>query len=158
FRLACRPEDETPPTWALNLLQNLARYVFQTGNVFAAGHHITLNGPIAFDEATDITAVVFVEDPELPPTNSPHGSVKFVQIVGITDDELQAVQAWDSKRFTELLKAANPLLVTDLARTSILADPSMAKVVSEGIEQNGSSMGELYVSTVRWASRGLISK
>src|SRR5262245_60213614 len=34
FRLRCRPEDENPPVWALNFLQNLGRYVFQTGNVF----------------------------------------------------------------------------------------------------------------------------
>src|SRR5262245_16129374 len=32
FRLACRPDDKDPPIWALNLLQNLARHVFQSGN------------------------------------------------------------------------------------------------------------------------------
>ena len=37
FRLTCDPAEEEPPSWALNFLQNLARYVFETGNVFRDG-------------------------------------------------------------------------------------------------------------------------
>jgi hypothetical protein len=32
FRLARDPADTEPPIWAANLLQNLARYVFTSGN------------------------------------------------------------------------------------------------------------------------------
>lgn len=40
FRLKRSAEDnDTPPVWPMNMLQNLARYVFSTGNVFASGHH-----------------------------------------------------------------------------------------------------------------------
>ena len=35
FRLAKREDEEEPPAWALNLLQNMGRYVFNSGNVFA---------------------------------------------------------------------------------------------------------------------------
>jgi suppressor of fused-like protein len=158
FRLACRAEDEEPPMWALSLLQNLARYVFRSGNVFAPGHHMTLNGPIALGEETAIGAVLFVADPELPPTDTPHGRVTFVQVVGITVDELAAVQSWSSDRFSDLLRATDPLLITDLARTSILARAETARQVAEGIEKDGSSMGQLAVTTAHWEKKGLIAK
>src|SRR5262245_32119797 len=32
FRLACAADAEEPPVWPLNFLQNIARYVFSTGN------------------------------------------------------------------------------------------------------------------------------
>ena len=37
------------------------------------------------------------------------------KVVGITLDELAAVQAWNAGRMTELLRARVPLLVSDLA-------------------------------------------
>ena len=54
FRLACGAGDEDPPVWALNFLQNIARYVFSSGNRLAEHHHIDLNGPIALAEETEI--------------------------------------------------------------------------------------------------------
>jgi len=158
FRLACKPDDEEPPVWALNVLQNLARYVFESGNVFAPGHHMTLNGPIALEESTDLTAVLFVVDPELPEIGSPHGRLRFVQLVGITGDELEAVQGWNSDGFTELMAASNRLLVTDLGRRSILADAAIARTVAERTEREGSSLGYLYLATVRWERKGFFGK
>lgn len=44
FRLKRSAEDnDTPPVWPMNMPQNLARYVFSTGNVFASGHHLNGN-------------------------------------------------------------------------------------------------------------------
>src|SRR5437868_6371298 len=43
FRLA--RQEETPPGWVLNFLQNLGRYVFQTGNAFDIGHYLDCQGP-----------------------------------------------------------------------------------------------------------------
>ena len=34
LRLACKPDDAEPPAFACRFLQNLARSVFETGNVF----------------------------------------------------------------------------------------------------------------------------
>ena len=62
FRLACdAADDDEPPAWPLNFLQNLARYVFSTGNAFDERHHLTLNGPIALGEETGITAIMLVK-------------------------------------------------------------------------------------------------
>jgi hypothetical protein len=158
FRLGCGPGDKAPPMWALGLLQHLARYVFDTGNAFAKGHHMNLNGPIARETDTDIGAVLFVDDPELPARDTPHGRLAFVQIVGLTGDELAAVEAWNSRGFNEILRTGNPLLVTDVRRKSILADAGIARQVREETQREGASLGELYVSTARWQRAGRLSR
>src|SRR5262245_39466370 len=83
---------------------------------------MTLNEPIALEEPTEITAVIFATDPELPAGDGPNGRFSFAQTVGITGDELEAVQSWNSERFKELLAVDDHLLVTDLGRGSLLGD------------------------------------
>jgi hypothetical protein len=139
FRLVRDVADEQPPTWALNFLQNLGRYVFGTGNRFAAGHKMGLNGPIALDHATKITAICFADDPELGDISSEHGSARFVQVVGITDDEYRLIQEWSTTGLVEILQQRVPYLVTDLARDSVLADPATAAEVEQRVAQEGSS-------------------
>lgn len=93
FRPARAADERQPPAWALNLMQNLGRYVFESGNSFAAGDHIDLGGPIALDQPrTPIVAAGFAADPELPAIDTPHGSLAFLQIVGLTADEYDAAR------------------------------------------------------------------
>jgi hypothetical protein len=139
FRLKCEPSVNEPPQWPLGLLQNLARYVFNSGNPFAPGHYLPLNGPIALGRETVIHAAMFAEDPELGEIETPNGSLLFLQLVGTTLDELSAVQGWNASSFLELLKKSNPLLVTDLARQSVLLDPGIAKAIEKSTAQDGSS-------------------
>ncbi|MCO5166222.1 MAG: suppressor of fused domain protein [Planctomycetes bacterium] len=153
FRLA-RTTDE-PPRWPLGLLQNLARYVFQSGNVFGAGHHMDLNGPIAMeDEGTLVRAIAFATDPALPARDTPHGRVEFLQVVGLTLDELAAAQAWNTERFLELLSRAQPLLVTDLSRASALDDPALRADVEARTEAEGSSQAAAFLSGLAWEASG----
>lgn len=149
FRLA-RAADargvEDVPRWALSFLQNLARYVFETGNVFDVGHKMDLNGPIALSEETAIRAIAFQADPQLAARDTPHGRVAFLQVVGLTLDEHQAATAWDAARFLAALGERAPLGVTDLARASLLAaDPALRALVEEGVRRDGSSQGSLAV-------------
>jgi hypothetical protein len=149
FRLACGAEQE-PPLWPLNLLQNFARYVFRTGNVFGAGHHLNLNSPIALEEETAIRAVLFTPDPQLPARDTPNGRLEFLQVVGITLDELTALYTWNPTGLLDLLRHDNPLLITDLQRTSILARPEAARAVQEGVRRDGSSTSGIYVTGLDW--------
>ena len=105
--------------WALNFLQNLGRYVFSTGNRFALGLKMGLNGPIALEHDTQITAVCFAEDPEFGEFASEHGAARFLQVVGITDDEYALVQEWSTTGLLEILARRLPYLVTDLGRASV---------------------------------------
>ncbi|GAA3449771.1 suppressor of fused domain protein [Dactylosporangium matsuzakiense] len=154
FRIRRHPDEAEPPIWAANFLQNLARYVFSTGNWFEPNHHMDLNGPIALDRETLIRAVVFTEDPELAAIETPNGAVQFLQVVGITADEYAATQAWSVVGFLQLLAARLPLLVTDLDRASITDDLDVADAVLEGRQLEGSSTATLALAEFGWRPDG----
>lgn len=121
FRLANRGEKRDDLVWVCDLMQNLARYVFKSGRWFEENHWIPANGPIKLDSATDMVGLIFVKDPELPPIDTPHGRVEFLQMTGVTTLELEDIK---SKRRTaqevaSSLRAKNPLLVTDLSRQDV---------------------------------------
>jgi len=118
FRIASPLPPTEEPDWVWNLLQNLARYVFESGRWFEEYHWIPANGPIRLEYETDIVGLVFVRDPELPPIESPHGRVQFIQAFGITSGELASLKA-KSRSCQEIIeeqRRLNPMLVTDLAR------------------------------------------
>lgn len=121
FRLASSLPPADEPIWVVNLLQNLARYVFESGKWFAENHWIPANGPIRAGYATDIVGLAFVNDPTLLPVDSPHGRVEFVQAFGLTESELESLKK-KTKRCESIIaehRASNPLLVTDLSRKNV---------------------------------------
>lgn len=144
FRLK-QGDEEQPPVWPINLLQNLARYVFSSGNVFGPGHHMNANGPIALETDTRLTALGFQTDPELGELDTPNGHMAFLQVVGLTEDEMEAMMCWDGKRFLSALEKQLPLCITDLLRASMLENPAFRAVWQAGMEQDGSSTGFLYM-------------
>jgi hypothetical protein len=143
FRLTCKSQEEKPPNWALDFLQNLGRYVFETGNPFGVGHTMPLNGPIEVGSSTLIHAATFASDPQLPPMMTPNGRVEFLQIVGLTMDELEAITSWNAEAFLDLRSRDDPFLLTDISRASWLADPRFAAEVARRSELEGSSCGWL---------------
>ena len=119
FRLKIENEDDNI-NWVCNLLQNLAKYVFKSGKWFEEFHFIPANGPIRSGFDTDITALAFVIDPELGKIETPHGEVMFLQMVGITTAEYEALKqnpkTNETQKLIEKLKQTNELLITDLSR------------------------------------------
>jgi hypothetical protein len=150
FRLACEGDEQEPPQWPLSFLQNLARYVFRTGNVFDVGHWFNLNGPIALETDTAIRAAVFTADPQLPPRDTPNGRLAFLQVVGITLDELEAAMLWKPQGLLGLVEQTNPLCITDLWRASLLTRPEMVRAVEEGVRRDGSFTGGIFNDRVEW--------
>ncbi|RZL30559.1 MAG: suppressor of fused domain protein, partial [Pedobacter sp.] len=118
FRL--KKENGEDFHWAMNLMQNLAKYIFKSGKWFEEFHFIPANGPIKLGSATDITALVFVEDPELGKINTPHGEVTFLQMVGLTTGEYDKLKEnpkmAETEKLIKKLKEQNRLLITDLGR------------------------------------------
>ena len=151
FRLARTDGDESaPPILGPNMLQSLARYIVESGNVLWPGHHMSANGPIAHGVDTRIEASLFVEDPELGAIDTPNGRVRFVQVVGITQDEYEMVRRWNTDSMVALLGRGDRLLVTDLGRASILDDPAIAAEAEAGRRADGSSMEGVYVDRLAW--------
>jgi len=157
FRLAAAPEQDSssePPLWPLDLLQNLARYVFRSGNVFEAGHHLDANGPIALDEPTQLRHLAFVTDPQLGQIDTVNGRLCFLQMLGLTDDEMAAVRRWSTMGALAVMQPAMPLWITELGRDSLLRDPAVAAQVQAGSLREGSSTGMLLLETLDWRSEG----
>ena len=106
------------PVWPANFLQNIAKYVFKSGNGFDGYHYMSANGPIKAGYDTEITAFAFFIDPELGEIDTPHGQLKFLQLYGITTQEYNDIREkkYTVKELLEKHKANNPLLITDLNR------------------------------------------
>ncbi|MGH6614952.1 suppressor of fused domain protein [Sphingomonas sp.] len=153
FRLACDPAEEDPPIWAFSLLQNLARYVFESGNVFADGQWMNLNGPIELESETLICSLAFLNDPEVPAIDTPHGRVAFIQIVGQTLDEEAAGKRWRTRKLYEMFLPHLPLWVTDVSRASLLDRPELRAQADAGLLRDGSSTGLLYTDTLAWTQQ-----
>lgn len=123
FRLKPFAEDGDDPTWVVNLMNNLARYVIKSGKWFEEYHVIPANGPIRLNSTAEINivGVAFVSDPELGKVQTPHGEVSFLQMVGLTANEMNRItsasSAYDEvKKVLDEMKTTNPLMITDLLR------------------------------------------
>ena len=148
FRLRAVPGATEAPAWVFSLLQNLARYVFKTGNAFRPGETMPANGPIALDTDTRIWSMAMTSDPELPALETPNGHLEFVQVVGLTVEEASAATQWSAQQLLDTLLPHMPLWITDLDRGSLLDDPGVAAQVKAGIEGDGSSTGFLYTDVL----------
>lgn len=124
FRLAKKSGEATsPPTWPAALLQALAKYVFHTGNSFFAGDHVSWHCPLdGSDFECRLQHMLLAEDLLLPPVQGPlgkrclhqtnsnlfnfviSGSVKFLQVVAVMEEELQVAQHWNGTAVLELLR------------------------------------------------------
>ena len=142
-------EHEHPPAFMADVLQNLARYVAETGNPLGPGDTMDLFGPIRLGSDTPVGHVFLVDDPELG--DAPDGSgtsaegVAFLQVVGLTADEAAAKKSWTRDGFVVLFAQQHPLLVTRLERESILADPAVRSALAAGRERDGSTTSGMAV-------------
>jgi hypothetical protein len=150
MRVARDANEERPPVWAMNLMQNLARLPAVHGSYFDEWHTIDCNGPICLGADTKLTAVAFTLDPQLGKIQTPHGRLKFLQIVGLTGDELSAKNAWNSQKLLELMAESNPLLITDLKRPSMLESAQLGEKIRDGIRRDGSSCDMLHIHELSW--------
>lgn len=149
FRLLTYDIDKEPPTWPLNVLQNLARYVFQSGNIFQAGHSLPFNGPILLGSPTKIRGGFFVSDDLLGNLETPNGRVEFLQLVGCTEDEILELKRWNAVGFEATMRQVNPRLLTDLDRDSIVDDPQLAQQILDGAREEGSETDVIYTQEIR---------
>lgn len=108
------------PYWVAEVMNNLARYVFDNNRWFEHYHFIPANGPIRLETDTLITALAFAPDVELGSIATPHGQLDFLQMVGLTDAEYQWLKVDGTTVRTEQLINAmrkdNPMLILDLNR------------------------------------------
>jgi suppressor of fused len=136
------------PSWAADLLTNLAAYVWTGGHGFAAGHHVDLRGPVKLETGSALTAAVLAVDPTLGRMKGPFGRLSFLQLVPITADELELCRRWSTDGVLAALAERDPLWITRLDRTSLLSDPTAAADLLAQASVDGGELSELRVATL----------
>lgn len=116
-----KEESNEDCLWAINMLSNLARYTYKTGNYFEPNEYVKGDGSsLHLGTESLITALLLVADTEAQMQESVYGKTAFIQLVGITESELKAVMD-DCQNVEKLIKLmkedGNPNLVTDMKRT-----------------------------------------
>ena len=98
----------------------MARYTFQTGNFFEPAAYIPGDGSSLQPELDSaITGLAIVSDTTVAPIETVHGRVAFLQLIGLTQPELDAITR-DPDALTgilERMRAEDPELVLDMRRT-----------------------------------------
>lgn len=145
FRLKKEPDETSPPTWPAAVMQALAKYVFQTGNILCAGDHVSWHCSLDNSESR-IQHMLMTEDSQLGTVSTVFGSVTFIQIVGVCLEELQAAQQWNGLGIIDLMKSVPSVggtyLITDMRRgeTIFEIDPELREAVDDGIATQGSNL------------------
>ncbi len=107
--------------WAIDMMSNLARYTYKTERFFEPNQYVKGNGtPLQMGSDSLITALLLVRDTEAQTQISVYGKTEFIQLVGITQSELQAIieDPNNLTKLIELMKAdGNEDLVTDMRRS-----------------------------------------
>lgn len=116
-----RAEGTAPPDWPYAMLNELGKQVRSNGVVIAPGDRVDLRAPVTGHPQTDgppsaLTVFAFRVDPVLAAISTPQGSVRFVQVVGITAAEKAQMVASSTDVVLTQLAWADPLLVLDPAR------------------------------------------
>lgn len=76
------------------ILQSLARMTFEHGELFRPYEYIYTGQTTGIDAKakSNITGFITIPDTALSPISTQNGKVEFVELIGVTDDELLAIQ------------------------------------------------------------------
>lgn len=129
MRVPRQTDEDVPPAWPLRTLQALGSYVLRTRKGFDTGHRADLGGPLAPGHATALTGLVCVPDPLLGKIDAPFGSLLFLQVIGVTEDELAAMARLDHEGVVHLMGELDFHGLTDLSRGSWLTHPQKAPII-----------------------------
>ncbi len=121
YEMTMKLKEDSPENclWALDVLSNIARYTYKSENYYEAGECIPGNGTsLHIGVESLITALIVVNDTSVKTVDSLHGKVEFLQLVGITESELNAIKEdYDNIQvLIEKMKEDNPELITDMNR------------------------------------------
>ena len=116
-----KEKDSESCMGAIDMMSNLSRYTYKTQRFFEPNKYVKGNGTsLHIGSDSLITALLLVKDTEAEPQISVYGKTEFIQLVGITESEMQAVLENKNNipKIIELMKAdGNQDLVTDMRRT-----------------------------------------
>ncbi|MCL2148619.1 MAG: suppressor of fused domain protein [Methanomassiliicoccaceae archaeon] len=110
----CAEEDYM---WAIDMLANMARYTFTSKRFFEPMQYISAGGyPIKAGSDSKLTGLLVVKDPELQGADTLHGRLDFLQLVGITQPELDMATEGKAQELADSIRKADPFFITDTER------------------------------------------
>ena len=121
YEMTMKLKEDTPEDcmWAVNMLANLARYTYKSNRFFEPEQYIQGNGE-SIHSGTDslITSLITINDTTAETKDSLHGKVEFIQLVGITESELNAIKndRNNIRKLVELMRNDDPEMITDMNR------------------------------------------
>ncbi len=151
FRLTVTVNENSPPRWPCDLLNGLARTIFENGTHLQPGNHFELQDSINPVANTRLTSVLIARDEELGTIETKFGRVEFLQLVGITAEELKVLKRLRGEKFIDLAKTKlGKLLLTDLKRASLSEDPSVALQIEESVTADDTGDIVLNCAVAEW--------
>ena len=106
--------------WAIDMLSNLARYTYTQKRFLQPYEYIAGDGnSLHIGVESNITALLTIADTEAQTQDTLYGKTEFIQLVGITESELQALikDHNNAYKLYDLIKKDNPDFITDMKRT-----------------------------------------
>lgn len=122
YEMTIKLNEETDEDclWAIDMLSNLARYTYTQKKFFQPYEYISGGGnSLHIGVDSNITALLTISDTEAQTQDTLYGKTEFIQLVGITESELQAlIKDRDNvHKLYNLIKKDNPDFVTDMKRS-----------------------------------------
>lgn len=113
-------DEEAEIKGICGILQHLARLTFIKGEIFDIYEYLYTGQSEGIDVKmkSNIKGLITIPDTSLNPIDTPNGKVKFVEFVGVTNEELLEIQN-KKMSVSELYKALGSD-VTDFSRDSIV--------------------------------------
>jgi hypothetical protein len=119
FRLARAADETEAPVWPVHALQELGWGILKARMKLGTGHYIRRRTVITGgNPPTVLKGYYLIADPQLPDIRSRTGRISFLELIGITEDELLQCEAGEPDALQAELLARSPLGITDIARTS----------------------------------------
>ncbi|XP_054747760.1 suppressor of fused homolog [Anastrepha obliqua] len=139
-------KPQLPPTWPANLLQSIARYCFETGNMLCFGDNIPWRKSLDGNTNSQLKNILIAEDPQLSCIQTVFGTVEFCQIVGVTDEELEQASRWNGRGVLNFLqqdiKTGGNWWITDMSRSQSVFElfPELLLNLQDDLEKQGSDL------------------
>lgn len=150
LRVPRAPEDEEPPEWAIRLLITMGNSM-RTGGPVSPGDTHRLSFPVTTPEI--LPAACFLEDIEHGSVTTSDGEVAFVQLFGITRDEMNLLVLWSPEAFVSELRKEDKAMLTDPRRPCTLEDPER-RAVFEARMREGTSDRRMVRAEALFGRRG----
>lgn len=152
LRVPRAPEDQEPPEWAIRLLVTMGNSMREGGPV-SPGDTQHLDFPVSTTEI--LPAACFLEDVEHVSVTTPEGEIAFVQLFGLTRDEIDLLTLWSAIDFVEELRKEDGALLTDPRRRCTLEDPER-RAMFEARVREGTSHRRIVRADAVFGRRGAL--